>query len=165
MQIVAGKFYEFHRDRIVSRPGAETFLPGVEIGPEIPREDALRRVRAGSRTAGRDVYTLFREDAQRLARDAYHGDPLEEIHEAKQPTRSGRTNVFFAHFHPAGLHQADGGPGHVFFGSAAANRSLLDWHPRASSAELLSRSHGYEPATRVAGPAGATRLNDRPRDS
>ncbi len=117
MLAVRGKFYEFHRGRIVSRPGAVIYrVPGIEIGPEIPREEALRRVRAGSRTAGRDVYTLFREDARRLARDAYHGDPLEEIHEAKEPTRSGRTDVFFAHFHPAGLHQADGGPGHVFFG-------------------------------------------------
>jgi hypothetical protein len=117
MLLMSGKFYEFHRDRIVSRPGAETYrLPGIEIGPEIPREDALRRVRERSRTAGRDVYTLLREDAKRLARDAYHGDPLEEIHEAREPTRSGRTDVFFAHFHPDGRHQADGGPGHVFFG-------------------------------------------------
>ena|SRR5436190_7238197 len=117
MLAISGKFYEFHRDRIVSRPGAIVFrVPGIEIGPEIPKEDALRRVRAGSRTSGRDVYTLQREDARRLARDAYHTAPLEEMHDAKEPTRSGRKDVYFAHFHPAGRHQADGGPGHVFFG-------------------------------------------------
>jgi len=107
MLAISGKFYEFHRERIVSRPGAAIYqLPGIEIGPEIPKEEALRRVRAGSRTAGRDVSTLLREDARRLSREAYHGDPIEEIHEARQRTRSGRTDVFLAHFHPAGLHQA-----------------------------------------------------------
>ena len=44
MVVFNGRFYEFHKERIISRPGAplET-RPGFEVGPEISRADAIRR--------------------------------------------------------------------------------------------------------------------------
>ena len=54
-----GEFYEFHRERIVSRPGQPLDMRGgKEVGPGIPREEALRQVRVG-----RDVYTPRKRDA------------------------------------------------------------------------------------------------------
>ena len=48
MLLSKGKFYEFHKERIVSRPGARpglAKLPGLEVGPEIHRADAIQRLR------------------------------------------------------------------------------------------------------------------------
>jgi hypothetical protein len=114
--IAPGRFYEFHKDRIISRPGAPTDTrPGFEIGPEIARAAAIRRL-----TRGQDVYTAGSHDAKMLATDAFPGRAapvFEPPHVPSKPTRSGREDVYFQHFHPGGLHPTDpGGFGHVFFG-------------------------------------------------
>lgn len=115
MQLLNGQFYQFHRDRIVSRPGAEPrTLSSVEVGPGIPNEkQAIRQVRLGM-----DVYTPRPADAYGLATKAYTKTPLhEDAHE----------DGFFAHYHPGGVHarrfevrigrpRAEDGPGHVFYG-------------------------------------------------
>src|SRR5262249_38289692 len=106
---VKGQFYEFHMDRVVSRPGAVLATkPGIEIGPGISRELALARVRAG-----KDVYPLAKEDAYRLATQAVPGRPIQESpHRPSEPTPSNRTDVYFRHYHPGGLHPQPGNPGH-----------------------------------------------------
>jgi hypothetical protein len=113
--LIANRFYKFEKERIVSRPGAIlATAPGIEIGPEISREQALRLVRAG-----RDVYTMRAQDAKQLAKSAHPGTPVEENpHDPRRPTRSGREDVYYRHFHPGGVHPGDGpnAPGHVFFG-------------------------------------------------
>ena len=113
-QIFKGKFYDFHKERVMSAPGKPLVTsPGYEIGAEIQRDVAIMRVRNG-----RDVYTLFRTDAKQLARDAARARPVEDFpHEPSTPTRSGRDDVFYPHFHPGGLHPNEpGGPGHIFYG-------------------------------------------------
>ena len=116
MLLSRGKFYEFHKERIVSRPGAEIAkLPGLEVGPEIHRADAIQRLRRKG-----DVYTPARQDAKTLAADAFPGrvpPTFDPPHVPGQPTAHGREDVYFPHFHPGGLHPYDaGGLGHVFFG-------------------------------------------------
>jgi hypothetical protein len=115
MQAFRGRYYEFHRERIVSRPGQPLATrAGLEIGPEIPVEQALTRVQAG-----KDVYTPGKQDAYRLARDAQDGQaPLEQRpHRPSQPSPTGREDVYFRHYHPGGAHPTDeDGMGHVFFG-------------------------------------------------
>jgi hypothetical protein len=110
-----GRFYEFHVERIISRPGQPiAAVVGAEIGPEIPRESALRQVRDGM-----DVYTLVKEDAYRLATGIHAARPLEH---------APHNLAFYPHFHPGGVpHEYDparpgrlrttAGPGHVFFGA------------------------------------------------
>jgi hypothetical protein len=60
------------------------------------------------------------QDARLLALDAFPGrvqPTLELPHTPKKPTRSGREDVYFRHFHPGGRHPDDPkGLGHVFFG-------------------------------------------------
>ncbi len=112
---IARIFYEFHRERIVSRPGQPVrTVVAIEIGPEIAREDAFRRVRDG-----KDVYTLMQEDAYRLASSLHPGRPVEESPHAP-PTASptGREDVYYRHFHPGGLHDRFG---HIFFGERGEN--------------------------------------------
>ncbi len=114
MMILKGTFYEFHKERVISRPGAPLFTrPGLEIGPEIPREMALARVKSG-----KDVYTLSREEAYKLAVHVWPGRPIDELpHEPSKQTQSKREDVFYRHFHPGGVHPSQaGGPGHVFYG-------------------------------------------------
>ncbi len=114
MMVLKGIFYEFHKERVISRPGAPlSTRAGLEIGPEISREMALVRVRFG-----KDVYTLVREDAYKLAVQVGLGrPPPDELHEPRKPTQSKREDVFYRHFHPGGLHPSEpGGPGHVFYG-------------------------------------------------
>jgi hypothetical protein len=115
MNISKGRFYEFHKHRVVSPPGAPVFeASGMEIGPEIGREVALSRVRAG-----KDVYTPERADAHSLAAQVRPDRPTDELpHSPPQPTRSKREDVYFRHFHPGGEHPtaSSGGPGHVFYG-------------------------------------------------
>jgi hypothetical protein len=116
MLIFKGKFYEFHKERIVSRPGAPvTKQPGLEVGPEISRAEAITRLKRKG-----DVYTPARHDAKSLATDAFPGRVLpkfEPPHVPPEPTTTGREDVYFPHFHPGGLHPSDaGGLGHVFFG-------------------------------------------------
>ena len=110
-----GRYYEFHRERVTSRPGQPLVTrAGLEIGPEIPFEQAMRRV-----SAGKDVYTPGKQEAYALARDAQNGrTPLEERpHNPSQPSPTGRLDVYFRHYHPGGTHLSDeGGMGHVFFG-------------------------------------------------
>ena len=116
MRLDKGEFYEFHRTRVVSRPGAELkTLEGIEIGPKIPRlRQAIRQVRLGM-----DVYTPWKFDAYTLAVHAYARAPkLEPAHQS----------VYYPHYHPRAEHaegyenregrpRADkGAPGHVFFG-------------------------------------------------
>jgi len=85
--------------------------PGIEVGHMIPREHALREVRAG-----RDVYTPMKQDAYRVARDAYGSEPEEpEINSPRTASPTGRLDVYFQHFHPAGIHHREGG-GAVYFG-------------------------------------------------
>jgi hypothetical protein len=110
MIAVRGSFYEFHFERVVSRPGQplETRL-GFETGPLITREIALSRVRAGG-----NVYTLANEDAYRLALQVSPGRPVPETpHGPRQPSPTGRMDVYFRHYHPGGDHDNFG---HIFFG-------------------------------------------------
>ena len=116
MELLKGHFYEFHRTRVVSRPGAELRTQqGIEIGPEIPNEkQALRQ--AG---LGMDVYTPWKFDAYRLATKLY----------AKAPENEGaHEDVYYPHYHPGGKHaksyeeregrpRAENAPGHIFFGT------------------------------------------------
>ena len=116
MLLLKGKFYEFHKQRIVSRPGAQiTKRPGLEVGPEIHRADAIQRLKRKG-----DIYTLSRQDAKSLATDAFPGrvpPKFETPHRPDEPTAHGREDVYYPHFHPGGLHPNDaGGLGHVFFG-------------------------------------------------
>ncbi|MGA2099258.1 MAG: hypothetical protein ABSH39_23480 [Candidatus Acidiferrum sp.] len=109
-----GRFYEFHVERVISRPGQPiTTAVGAEIGPEIPKEVALRQVREGM-----DVYTLNREDAYKLSTSINAARPLEH---------AAHNQAFYAHYHPGGVaHEYDParpgrlranmGPGHVFYG-------------------------------------------------
>ncbi|HEY9127417.1 MAG TPA: hypothetical protein VIM62_09845 [Acidobacteriaceae bacterium] len=114
-----GCFYEFHRSRAVSRPGAELHLrEDVEIGVEISRKSAIRQV-----ANGKDIYTPFRADAYKLAAAAFNG-VAPEWDGSHQPE-------FFPHYHPGGVHTGEGewereategrpisdvGPGHVYWG-------------------------------------------------
>jgi hypothetical protein len=114
--VFKGKFYEFHKERIVSRPGAPLEKRvGLEVGPEISRADAIERLKKKG-----DVYTLAMQDAKTLSLDACPGrrtPQFESPHIPSNPTATGREDVYFQHFHPGGLHPSDpGGLGHVFFG-------------------------------------------------
>jgi hypothetical protein len=112
--VLRGFFYEFHRQRVISRPGQPIVaMLGVEIGRQVSREEALRQVRSG-----KDVYTLNKEDAYRLASQLYAGRPAED---------DAHGQFYYPHFHPGGEHpeldpsrpgrpKAMAGPGHVFFG-------------------------------------------------
>jgi len=109
-----GAFYEFHKERVISRPGQPFFaIPGAEIGPQISRENAVRRLRAG-----KDVYTQGKEDAYKLANSVLNGKIAPEgPHDPRQPSPTGREDVYYRHYHPGNLHPEEGGPGHVFFGA------------------------------------------------
>jgi hypothetical protein len=111
-KIVARHFYEFHRTRNVARPGQPPKnVDGIEIGPLIAREDALKMVKAGG-----DVYTPRKKDAYRLARDAHGAAPgVDEIHKPEDYSPTGRKDVYFRHFHPGAVHHSEGG-GAVYFG-------------------------------------------------
>ena len=114
MKAFRGIYYEFHKERIVSRPGAPLVVrEGMEIGPPISWEDAMKRL-----AAGKDVYTPNKQDAYRLASHVAHGRAMEEFpHTPRRPTPSGREDVYYRHYHPGGLHPGEpGAPGHVFFG-------------------------------------------------
>jgi hypothetical protein len=114
MNAFKGVYYEFHGERIVSRPGSPLVTrSGIEIGPVISWEGAVKRL-----AAGQDIYTLGKEDAYRLASHAAHGRPVEEFpHTPAGPTPSGRRDVYYRHYHPGGRHPHEPkGPGHVFFG-------------------------------------------------
>jgi hypothetical protein len=113
-QVFRGLFYEFHTQRVISRAGQPIVsVPGLEIGRQISREEAVRQVRGG-----RDVYTLFKEDAYKLASQLYAQKAVEE---------PAHRQLYYAHFHPGGEHpeldrerpgrpKTVAGPGHVFFG-------------------------------------------------
>jgi len=114
MLLVNGRFYEFHRRRVVSRPGQPfVYVEGMEIGREIFRPEAFRQARSGL-----DVYTPSQTDAYRLALSLNAGEPIE--HPAANP-------LFYPHYHAGGVHlridpnregrhKAVVGPGHIFFG-------------------------------------------------
>jgi hypothetical protein len=104
--VIRGVYYEFSRSRVISRPGQPTETrDDVEIGRPVAREHAMRLAKAG-----KDVYTPARRDAYELARDAYNGlEPKEEAH------KKGDALVFYAHFHPGGVHHREGG-GAVYYG-------------------------------------------------
>lgn len=118
MQPVSGLFYEFHKERIVSRAGQPLVrMPGIEIGPAIGREDAIRRLRMG-----KDVYTSAKGDAYKLALSVLHGRiGPEGPHMPNQPSPTGREDVYYRHYHPGNVHPDQGGPGHVFFGERGEN--------------------------------------------
>ncbi len=115
MEILPGLFYEFHSYRVVSRAGQPVLLKqNVEIGPIIGREEAVRQARNG-----KDIYTARKTDAEKLAAQLYHAEPVYE------PPHGP---AYFQHFHPGGEHpvypriqtgrpHAEEGPGHIFFGS------------------------------------------------
>ena len=117
-----GRYYEFHAERVISPPGQPiATLVGIEIGPQIAQEAALRQLRAGQ-----DMYTLSREDAYRLACSAQHGTPVED---------APHDQFFYSHFHPGGEHpeldrnrpgrrRAAAGPGHVLFGNRGQGHQL-----------------------------------------
>jgi hypothetical protein len=52
MRAIKGFFYEFHKERIVSRPGAPLVMrEGMEIGPPITWEEAITLQRHYSATS------------------------------------------------------------------------------------------------------------------
>lgn len=120
VKLIKGCFYEFHRSRAISRPGAALDLDDqYEIGPEVPEPVALRQVRSG-----RDIYTPFRADAYKLACSAYGG--LSPTWDGAHP----QSKRYFPHYHPGGKHTqewkrdaAEGrpisadAPGHVYWGN------------------------------------------------
>ncbi len=110
MVAVRGAFYEFHAERVISRPGQPLVTrTGIEIGPQISREAAFQRAKAG-----KNVYTLASEDAYRLAVQVSPGKPVQDIaHRPPQPSPTGRMDVYFPHYHPGGDHDKFG---HIFFG-------------------------------------------------
>jgi hypothetical protein len=110
MVAIRGAFYEFHAERVISRPGQPLDTrAGLEIGPLISQEVALQHARSG-----RDVYTLASEDAYRLAVQVSPGKPVQEApHHPPQPSPTGRMDVYFRHDHPGGDHDTFG---HIFFG-------------------------------------------------
>lgn len=99
---VKGQYYEFDRSRF-----------GIELGRNIPPPQAVTLVRGG-----RDVYTLNKEDAYKLAKSVYGMPPTECF--TAHPSH-------FSHYHPGGMHPQYGkldpktfgkareGFGHVFF--------------------------------------------------
>jgi hypothetical protein len=91
MDAILDAFYEFHAERVVSRPGQPLATkPGIEIGPRITREIALQYAKAG-----RDVYTLAKEDAYRLAVLVSPCKPVSEApHHPPQPSPTGRMGFF-----------------------------------------------------------------------
>jgi hypothetical protein len=117
--VLRGRFYEFHRERVVSRPGQPLRTQtGIEIGPEISSEQAFKRVRSG-----KDVYILGKEDAYKLATQLQNGRPPKEepAHEPKFPSPTGREDIYYRHYHPGGMHPSDPGPGHIYFGERGEN--------------------------------------------
>src|SRR5208282_1971873 len=114
-----GVFYQFRRDRVVSRPGQPLQVrKGIELGFVVSPEDAYREVRAG-----RDVYTLAKRDAYRLAVRLDRTTPLMEIHQPQMPSPTGRWDVYFPHFHPGGDHENFG---HIFFGGRGEDPTPQD---------------------------------------
>ncbi len=108
MRFPRGNFYKFQRQRNVARAGQPTQLRGgIDIGLEIDEPTARHLVNNGS-----DVYTSKESDALRLARSFGYGIEPSERHLPKTPTQSGRSDVYFRHFHPRGNHDL----GHIFFG-------------------------------------------------
>lgn len=110
MNVLAGHFYDFKRDRNVARAGQPLFtVGGIEIGQELPSERAFAKVKAGN-----DVYTPNEADAYGLAKRIDPGTPKNEIHRVRPdaPTRSGRDDVYFPHYHPGNNRIY----GHIFFG-------------------------------------------------
>lgn len=110
MNLLIGRFYEFARDRNVARAGQPLhLLGGIEIGKDIATERAFALVRSGH-----DVYTPSESDAYALARRIDPGTPKQEIHRPRpdKPTRSGRDDVYFRHYHP-GNNRAYG---HIYYG-------------------------------------------------
>jgi hypothetical protein len=107
MAVIAGNFYEFQRERNVARAGQpRQLVGGIEIGLQILPERAFAMVRSGH-----DVYTLHEADAYSLARRVHPGTPKNEVHRAKMPTRAGREDVYFPHYHPGNIHSY----GHIFY--------------------------------------------------
>ena len=107
---LAGNFYEFERARNVARAGQPLHLVGgIEIGLQVSPERAFAMVRAGH-----DVYTLHAADAYSLATKVDPKTPKDEIHRPNpnHPTRSGRDDVYFPHYHPGDNRIY----GHIFFG-------------------------------------------------
>ena len=105
-----GYFYEFKRERNVARAGQPLHLVGgIEVGLQISIERAFEMVRAGH-----DVYTSRENDAYSLATRVDPKTPKNEIHRAKahSPTRSGRDDVYFPHYHPGNNRIY----GHIFYG-------------------------------------------------
>ena len=108
MPVIAGNFYEFKRERNIARAGQPLQLVGgIEIGLQIAAERAFSMVRGGH-----DVYTLNEADAYSLARRIDPKTPKNEIHRPQQPTRAGRDDVYFPHYHPGNIHTY----GHIFYG-------------------------------------------------
>jgi len=110
MQVFPSFFYDFKCERNVARAGQPLHLVGgIEIGLQMSAEVAFAKVRAGH-----DVYTLRESDAYRLALRIDPKLPKREIHEPKAnaPTRSGRSDVYFSHYHPGDNRRY----GHIFFG-------------------------------------------------
>jgi hypothetical protein len=110
--VIRGTFYSFDKSQ-----------EHREIGEAITDAKARMRVENGG-----DVYTLYKEDAYRLAMTAYSGRAtLEAPHEPG----------YFSPYHPGGVHpvyvaghpKAKKTPGHVFFGDRDET-----WHPGNASA-------------------------------
>jgi hypothetical protein len=108
MAVIPGNFYEFQRERNVARAGQpRQLIGGIEIGLQISPEVAFSKVRSGH-----DIYTLTEADAYNLARRIDARTPKNEIHRPQTPTRAGRDDVYFPHYHPGNIHSY----GHIFYG-------------------------------------------------
>ena len=97
--VTRGTYYTFDRTALYREVGAPLF------------EAKARMILEN----GGDVYTLFKEDAYRLAIAAWG---------LRATLNSGHGPAYFSHYHPGGVHplyvpghpKARGTPGHVFFG-------------------------------------------------
>jgi hypothetical protein len=97
--VMRGWFYLFDRSALRR-----------EVVASVAEEKARLHLKNGG-----DIYTLYKEDAYRLAMAAYG---------IRATLDSGHESGYFSHYHPGGVHpvyvpghpKAKDTPGHVFFG-------------------------------------------------
>ena len=136
---VKGRFYAFHRERTVSRLGAERrHAPGSRLGQVIAPEQALQRI-----NGGRDVYTVAREDARLLASKRCMGsNPLSTQFTSRQHTDSEWTDWSRCHAHRSPPHpsrfghrHADRAGVHVEAGTTEVHDSITPFFVREAGVE------------------------------
>ncbi len=118
IQVRAGEFHEFCR-----------FRPDHELGERIEEKRAIENLKQG-----KDVYTLRRADAFRLARAVFPVVPVEHL-----PTNAAH----FRHFHAGDVRKADDEAGvkygHAFFSTRGEGLRL-----RPTKREPLFAKHNVQ---------------------